>query len=211
VQYQSVAQQHPYHPHHHQPSQHQFYEQPPDPYDWQQQRHTAVSCVQQAPQQRRQQVLPFLSLSPPSSHEELQPDTVVMRTAILLPTEASSQASEDSSDGNVTIALHIGPPYSSDSTLRSSHTSQLQDGEPRSSNVYDALSLAERERLQRGRSRLPEGQYWIPTPAQILVGPTQFSCPVCSKTFNRYNNMQVGSLLAPNAPQQCHTFGIVIY
>ncbi|KAI3676662.1 hypothetical protein L1987_86274 [Smallanthus sonchifolius] len=34
-------------------------------------------------------------------------------------------------------------------------------------------------------------KYWIPNPSQILTGPNKFSCPVCSKNFTRYNNLQM--------------------
>ncbi|CAM6091772.1 unnamed protein product [Calypogeia fissa] len=43
---------------------------------------------------------------------------------------------------------------------------------------------------QVGEVLHPEGQYWIPTPAQILEGLT-FSCPECSKTFKHVHILQV--------------------
>ncbi|KAM5552283.1 hypothetical protein ABKV19_026916 [Rosa sericea] len=122
---------------------------------------------------------------PSSSHDSHLKEALPLINK-LNPREAQSEEEEEDTSHNPKnkadvdddVTLHIGLPSSNYSIDPGSGGMEVDQSN-------DELGAA------ASVDRLNKGHYWIPTPSQILNGPTQFSCPLCSKTFNRYNNLQM--------------------
>ncbi|WOL06379.1 zinc finger protein WIP2-like [Canna indica] len=139
------------------------------------------------------EALPLLSTLSPTRHRE---DDQEACSAASAQEGATNKADDDEEEEEeevdaVTVALHIGLPSPAGgavdliSRVLPSSSEDHQNGEE--GELGDDVGYPNSSHI----GKLNKGQYWIPTPSQILIGPTQFSCPVCYKTFNRYNNMQM--------------------